>query len=772
MRLHIKGHIVKKAVIAAVSAAAVIAGNAGAVYAGPAAPNVALNLFYGGAAHAYSHEALSVTVNNVAYNNSPLPALAFDDTAFISAQAGFSAAGAVYGYNKADGTYTITYQANVLAVRPDTKQAALNGGALTIDPPPIIVNNYLMVPLILTANVMGIPATVTDSRGTVFSAAAFDNYAQTHQTLQQAPPAPPGTPDAIDTGDTAGQTGQTGQTGQPAAAPPAAPAVSLADDQLFSLSNTSPLPVVLTDVSAQPLTIVNGPEAAVTGLAAVSDGQSASFVVTADAAITGVAKSQAGGSLVIDINNARNALPQSVYASPLPAVAEADCSQIKNSSANVTRLLFKMAGPASYSLALSPDRKTLTVSFLKDKLKNIGFRTSGGCDYIYIQTSGAASVSARSDNSGAYIDISDVGAAYPLDAAVNGAVITAYSLKQNAAGGVYIALTEKTPARADVNQKGNTAVIRFSPSGQPAGAPSALANIAYDAGSGRIAVKKDPARPVSLGAIIQTDNYTKLRYVFSFPGDCTPFLGGGTQALGGGALSSAGVQYNARTGRTDLTIGENNIYAYKLTEDSNNIYITPVNPKTVYPKIVIIDPGHGGSDIGASHGGVLEKDLSLAVCNKVIPLLDAGGIKAYMTRTDDSYPSLTDRVNMANALGDLFISVHINASPQGYGSAPNGTESFYDPHANDGKMGISTKQAAQILQNQVVAALGSKDDGIDSKSFQVTRTTNMPSALCELGFITNPAECAQLAADGYQQKAAQGVYNAVIQIFNTYKPVR
>jgi len=759
-------HIIKRLTAAACGLALAAAAPCAVWAAAPAPKAVSLNLFYGGTAHAYAHEALAVTVCGAVYDDVPLPALMLGDTAFISAQYGFKAGGAVYAANKQTSAYSITYGGNTLAVRPDTVQAALNGKELAFDPPPLMVNNILMVPLIPTANVLGIPVTVTDSGGTVFSASAFADYAKTHQTLQEAPPAPPGTPDVAGSPDDA------------AAARTGPPTLPLADDPLFSLSNTAPLMKLVTDVSSQKLTASKLPEAAVTGITTASDSQKTSFVIQADAAISAVNRSMVNNNLAIDIDNARSELPDK-YPSPVPAITEVGCSQTAYKSApsvNIVRVLFVTAGPVSYSVAMSADRKSVTVSFMKDKLKNIGFRSSGGYDYIYIQTGGATAAGVRNgdDADKSYIDIKNVGVAYPLDTAVDGALISAYALTQDGKGGVSIALTEKTPARADVNQKGNMAVVRFSPADQnPGAALPVLKNISYDGAGKRIVIKKDPTYPVSLSAVTPADNYTKLQYVFSFPGDCTPLLGGGTQVVSGaGPVRTVNVRYNERTGRTDLTIGETAVYAYNMTEDSGNIYITAINPKSVYQRIVILDPGHGDTDQGASRGAVLEKDLNLDICLKAAALLEGSGVKAYLTRTDDSYPTLNARVDMANALGDLFISVHINASPKGPGSDPAGTGTYYDPHSNDSKAGITTKQVAQIIQNRVVMALGSADNGIDTQSFQVTRTTTIPSALCEIGFITNDAEFAKLTAAAYQQKAAQGIYNAIMDIFKIYKPAR
>src|SRR5690625_2749786 len=78
---------------------------------------------------------------------------------------------------------------------------------------------------------------------------------------------------------------------------------------------------------------------------------------------------------------------------------------------------------------------------------------------------------------------------------------------------------------------------------------------------------------------------------------------------------------------------------------------------------VFIDAGHGGSDVGAVANGLREKDLTLKIAKKIRNRLNKySGVSVKMSRTGDSYPSLSRRANMANSWGaDLFVSVHINA---------------------------------------------------------------------------------------------------------------
>ena len=91
---------------------------------------------------------------------------------------------------------------------------------------------------------------------------------------------------------------------------------------------------------------------------------------------------------------------------------------------------------------------------------------------------------------------------------------------------------------------------------------------------------------------------------------------------------------------------------------------------------VIIDAGHGGKDSGErSHSGLMEKDLTLDTALRLQPLLEKAGLRTVMTRTDDTFVELNDRVALADRYPDsVLVSIHYNASPS---SGPRGIQTFF-----------------------------------------------------------------------------------------------
>lgn len=183
-------------------------------------------------------------------------------------------------------------------------------------------------------------------------------------------------------------------------------------------------------------------------------------------------------------------------------------------------------------------------------------------------------------------------------------------------------------------------------------------------------------------------------------------------------------------------------------------------------RIVVLDPGHGGSDSGAvGPTGVTEKSVALAVSLKAQRLLTNAGYRVVMTHTTDvdvaapGVPDATElqaRVNKAPPNADLFISVHCNAFSNG---TANGMETYHAPTA------VKGSRLARLLNEELARLGGLNNRGVKAARFYVMTHSQCPASLIELGFITNPREEKLLASGDYQQKLAQAITNAVNRYF-------
>ena len=194
---------------------------------------------------------------------------------------------------------------------------------------------------------------------------------------------------------------------------------------------------------------------------------------------------------------------------------------------------------------------------------------------------------------------------------------------------------------------------------------------------------------------------------------------------------------------------------------------------------VILDPGHGGHDKGASSPYEFEKNFSLDVARRVRNELQKAGLRVIMTRNDDSFVELHDRAGIANSkLNSIFVSLHFNASPnlaacglEIFCVTPRGSPSTeYDEllvrdmvqeYGNDYEL-QSFSLASAIYHAMQGSSLEMFDRGLKRARFAVLRLTKMPSVLVEGGFLSNKDDARQVANTAWRDKYAQAIAAGIL----------
>ncbi len=225
--------------------------------------------------------------------------------------------------------------------------------------------------------------------------------------------------------------------------------------------------------------------------------------------------------------------------------------------------------------------------------------------------------------------------------------------------------------------------------------------------------------------------------------------------------------YEGREGYGVVEIVTSQVFEVESSYDKDYFYIDFLTPKEVYDKVIVIDAGHGGNAPGTTKQGVNEKDIDLDIVLKLKEIFDAKddrSVGVYYTRTEDVNPSFENRVGLANKSdADLFISIHNNATQSGRMSNINGTQVMYDELDEDI---LGSRGLAQICLEEVTAQTGSSNKGIvEGNDIFIIRSSHVPAALIEVGFMTNQTELNNLKSEEYQEKVAQGIYNAVMRAF-------
>ncbi|SDJ98317.1 N-acetylmuramoyl-L-alanine amidase [Natronincola ferrireducens] len=189
--------------------------------------------------------------------------------------------------------------------------------------------------------------------------------------------------------------------------------------------------------------------------------------------------------------------------------------------------------------------------------------------------------------------------------------------------------------------------------------------------------------------------------------------------------------------------------------------------------LIVIDPGHGGSDPGATSpiNRIREKDLVLDVAHYLNNLLLEAGFRTYMTRETDVSVVREDRAAIANQLnGDFFISIHANSFTT---EVPSGIEHYYHAGTDGTGMDRDSKQAGKIIHDTMIEmtkSYGMRDRGLKkATNLVVLRETKMPAVLSEIGFLSNPNDAAWLATEEYKQVVAEALFQGIVKYFQTVK---
>ncbi|KRE93810.1 N-acetylmuramoyl-L-alanine amidase [Paenibacillus sp. Soil766] len=212
------------------------------------------------------------------------------------------------------------------------------------------------------------------------------------------------------------------------------------------------------------------------------------------------------------------------------------------------------------------------------------------------------------------------------------------------------------------------------------------------------------------------------------------------------------------------------IYAYELpTTKTWSDWTLPLSGKTI-----ALDAGHGGPDGGAeSKDGIIEKDINLAITLRLRDYLQQAGAIVVLTRETDTdlaesgtkgyskrkTEDLHNRADMIqNNNADMFLSIHLNSIPS---NKWRGAQTFYYLNNPD------NPNLAALIQSELKRNLENTDRvaKLADKTVYLLKTLKIPSALVEVGFLSNPEEAKLLADENYQKMLAASVYQGILRYY-------
>ena len=721
---------------------------------------------------------IRLIIDNQEIGGLPSPPIIRDDSVLVPARAVFERMGGVVGWHSGNRQVTVFHGDDVLVMTIDDNVAMLNGRPVLMPTPPIIINESTMIPLRFPGEAFGFDVRWDrENRAAIINSPYNGNTDNNTDPPTANLPYEEGPPISLPPYD------ESPTPDLPSEEPATYPEDIPTDDEfripcyksIYNGMDTASPPGndpdetanLARNVSSSPITTVYHPQTNIIQVLSPYETGTAAYVVVASSPITSVSYLVLSDNrIAIDIHNSANMISDLI-----PVHASVPVSAVRTSQFStdpmVSRVVFNVTQATEFTLALSANRESLTIAFASNKITNVSMQSDSDSDTLVIQGSVLPSFRVSTEGFPNFltinIDNADMYASgMPY---VNGAFATHFTTGQRGDGSSYIRvhMGENWP-NFSVDYTNNAIMITLH---------RAVTGIRYDSIRRELHIYRSTGFTMDVNQVQHIDEYLRLRYSLVLPNSAS-MLGRGEIGIMDGLINSVTLQQD-NSGNARLVFDTARVLTFTVHETAESYIIRAHLPSEVNPFIVVIDPGHGGWNIGSAHNGVTERHLVLAIAQKVMQLIDNNpNIQGYMTRWDDSGIYNYRRAEFANSLNaDLFVSIHANAAvhntrPVTVNPAPHGIETWYNfgerERNNTFNNRFTSRQFAEIVQRHMISRTGANCRGERyGAGLIVLRESNMPSVLLEVGFLTNPAEAARLATTQHQWLLAYAIYDAIVE---------
>ncbi len=720
------------------------------------------SLYYDGANHPYTADKINLIINGEKLDDSNLPiqAISLDGSrTLVPLREVLEAAGATVNFDNSTNKVTVLDGNNTVVVTVGSTTGYINGSPIEMDAAPKYVSTSstgvkkVMIPLRFVGEGLGYEV--------VYDAAT--------RTVKVDKPA---------------------------------------------TSTTPTIEVKLTEVNSSSISSVSGTTSKITKYTLPTE-TNKSFVLEFDSPVANVKKTVlADGRLVVDIENSILTTKSLNNNLSVGTLSNVRLAQFATTPTPISRAVLTFSGDSSYTVTLSENRKTLTISFEsagntpvapKEKNNATGVAFSKGTDTdlfsIYGETEAPELYSVTApDDSTLYIDIVRPNTILSnatnnqISETVSGLATTSYKIYDLDETRTRIVVTLDKKCITNVIVNGNTTKVFIKPNANitPGGTPTVGTEGALTLTSTeRTATLKISKTLTAIPAgynienITHTDNYMAYQYVLLSPFDLKKYISTQNLVVNNEILKSIDI-VNVDS-KTKFVFNGSTVLHATVTEDANSIIFTINAARDVYDKIIVIDAGHGGTDPGTS--GVLsgttyyEKTVALDMAKQASSLISADTrFKVYQTRPLDVFTQLYDRPAFStNVKADMFISIHANASTS---TVPMGIDTFYFDVTQENATYLATKGVyptdyrksvtakskafAEAMQTNIINSTNVIDRKYKHADFAVLRQNEIPAILIETGFMTNYVDMTNLANPEFRTKIAKAIADTVIANYNNY----
>lgn len=703
-----------------------------------------MELVYDGKKHDYTLAPITLYVNGEVAETKIMPPVQIDSRVLVPAREVFEPLGAAVEWKSYEKKIYVSYKDSLMILEPDKQEVWLDGNTVTLDVPAKIINDKIMVPLRFIGENIGLGVEWKGEDRSV------------HITEGESTPDVP-TPEPL-----------------PEEKPEELPDVEEKPEEkpdIEDVPESNPIPVLpseenklenvlngilkfyqgdsislMVDSSMQNFNMTT-----VDGVTVLPGRIDATALIEASTPITDIEVSKYNGKLVIDIKNSKNRLSSTITVPNNTFIKQIRTSQF---ASDTTRVVFDLKSGAEAFVSLGEDRREIVVQFTQEELSALALGEDYKGEYVAIEgiTPDQMYVEEDKDNNEIIITLFNTTISEMVEwNRIRGTYIDAITTRESGNDSEIVIRVQEDMKfmHTTENVNGNT-LVRF---GKPL-----FEFMEYNGTFGNT-IKLEMPSGFSLADITVTDVYRDKTILVDLGDDYSDVFSNGTMTIGDGIVESITVENGVTT---RLKIKEQIVRAVNVNESNGSLIIELVKPREKYDKILVLDAGHGAHDSGSSGNGVVEKEVNLRQTLAIADYLNThSDIKIYLTREEDTYPSLTGRTDLANEIeADIFVSVHNNS----HNAVSKGTEVLYYPSTTD----IRSKQMAQIAQDYIVKECGTYNRGIKARpELVVLNTSKMPAILLEGAFISNPTEAALLKSSVFTQNYARAVGDAIIEMFET-----
>ena len=681
-----------------------------------------------------------------------MPPVIFQDRTLVPVRHVFEAMGAIVDFHPAEQRILIVYDNQLIVMYVGSYDFSFGDRVYHMDVAPHIINSRTMVPVSFVASAMGFevdwePTTATvyldrPQNGDVYNGVYNGMQSKTQNNTQNNPTSAPNLP-TVNRPSTSNN----------------------ANIDFAQLSRDAT--VFQPIIEDHPIATINN--------ITWNDNQS-QFTISATSPISAVQwHMYPDGRLRVDIMNGTANFPRSIFGVNNHFLTNIRTGQNIIDDIPVARAVFDLSNPIVYSVAISADRLSVVVTVAQNDINHVTLVNTymqNGRESVIItgrEVMPDGDIFFLPNPDRLVVDLPHSALTSLLGVvASNSHFATEVRVAQFSQDTVRVVIELARDASFEIERDLANATLMVHLS-EPT-----HRNIDFNNTTNTIEITRSAT--LDWSQVKHFDDYLNRRHYLTLPFDFSEFFGYGSFRVLSNSLRY--IDIITHEGATTFVLTTNSIYVLVVSETTTGINIRLANPREIHPFVVIIDPGHGGADPGAMHRtpgspyyGMRESNVVLKISLLVIDILRCDGIvQVYTTRYDDSTVSLNQRVAMANAIGDIFVSIHTNASI-GVGATATGTETLYAIHPNEGD--FNSRNLAQIFQRNLVEDLGRNNRGLLYRPRTVVlNSTIIPSILLEIEFTDSIGGASFLAQPENLLAAAESIVRSIYETMGVFAPPR